>query len=62
MDIREAFLISIEAGDHVTIVNRFGQESTGRAVTLGPAGWVLNMVGRSGTQGIATPENIMKIK
>ena len=62
MDIREALLISIEAGDRVTIVNRFGQESTGRAVTLEPTGWVLNMLGSSGTQGIATPENIRKIK
>lgn len=27
----------------------------------GPAGWVLNMGGKHGTPGIATPESIVKI-
>jgi hypothetical protein len=52
---------AIRAGDRITIVNRFGQERTGRAVMLGPAGWVLNMGGRHGTPAIATDENITKV-
>ena len=51
----------IRNGSRVTIVNRFGQESTGRAVMLGPAGWVLNMGGRHGTPAIASPENVVKV-
>ena len=47
----------IRVGDRVTIVNHFDQERTGRAVMLGPAGWVLNMGGKHGTPGIATVEN-----
>lgn len=54
-------LDSIRSGDRVTIVNRFGQNHTGRAVMRGPAGWVLNMGGKYGTPGIATNENIVKI-
>ena len=50
------------AGDRVTIVNRFGQSRTGRAVMRGPAGWVLNMGGRYGTPAIATNENIVLVK
>lgn len=52
----------IRAGDRVTIVNRFGQQHTGRAVMRGPAGWVLNMGGKHGTPGIATRENIVAVK
>lgn len=55
-------LDTIRAGDRVTIVNRFGQESTGRAVmpsTYG--GWVLNMGGRYGTPAIATDENTIRV-
>ena len=48
--------------DRVTIVNRFGQERTGTAVMRGPAGWVLNMGGRHGTPGIATDDNVTKVK
>lgn len=51
----------IRNGSRVTIVNRFGQQSTGRAVMLGPAGWVLNMGGRHGTPAIASPENVVKV-
>ncbi len=51
----------IRPGDRVTIVNRFGQQSTGRAVMKGPAGWVLNMGGAHGTPAIATEENIIKV-
>ena len=45
----------------VTIVNRFGQEHTGRAVMCGPHGWVLNMGGRHGTPGIADEENTVAV-
>lgn len=48
--------------DRVTIVNRFGQERTGRAVMRGPAGWVLNMGGRYGTPDIATPDNTVRVR
>jgi len=51
----------IRNGSRVTIVNRFGQQSTGRAVMRGPAGWVLNMGGRHGTPAIASPENVVKV-
>lgn len=52
---------AIRAGDRVTIVDRFGQQRTGRAVMRGPAGWVLNMGGRHGTPGIASDDNITKV-
>jgi hypothetical protein len=52
---------SIGPRDKVTIVNRFGQQHTGRVVMRGPAGWVLNMGGRYGTPAIATPENVTKV-
>lgn len=51
----------IRAGDRVTIVNRFGQERSGKAVMRGPAGWVLNMGGPHGTPGIASDSNIIKV-
>jgi len=51
----------IRNGARVTIVNRFGQQHTGRAVMLGLGGWVLNMGGAHGTPGIATPENVVKV-
>lgn len=58
---------SIRVGDRVTVlvpsgIGRHGQEysqKTGRAVMRGPAGWVLNMGGRFGTPGIASPENFV---
>ena len=55
----------IRHGDRVTIVDRFGKESTGRAVMrsdprYGP-GWVLNMGGKHGTPGIATEANIIRV-
>lgn len=55
-------LDTILHGDRVTIVNRFGQEHTGKAVMRGPAGWVLNMGGRHGTPGIATEKNIVRVR
>lgn len=61
-DIRTALLDSIKGGDRVTIINRFGQERTGSAVFRGPAGWVLDMGGAHGIPGIATAENITKVR
>jgi RadC-like JAB domain len=51
----------ILVGMRVTIVDRFGKEHTGRAVMLGPAGWVLNMGGRSGTPAVATLTNFVRV-
>ena len=53
---------SIRHGDRVTIVDRFGKSHSGKAVMRGPAGWVLNMGGAHGTPGIATAENIVKVR
>jgi hypothetical protein len=52
----------IRFGDRVTIVNRFGQMHTGRAVMRGPHGWVLNMGGPHGTPAIANESNICAVK
>lgn len=52
---------AIRAGDRVTIVNRFGQKRTGRAVMPGPCGWVLNMGGAHGTPAIADASNIVRV-
>ncbi len=60
---------SIRPGDRVEILiyagmGRNGPEwtpKTGRAVMLGPAGWVLNMGGRHGTPGIATDKSFVRI-
>jgi hypothetical protein len=51
----------IKSGDRVTIVNRFGQKMSGRAVMRGPAGWVLNMGGPHGTPGIADERNVVQV-
>ena len=56
-----SFLAQIGPGDRVTIVNRFGQTHSGKAVMKGPAGWVLNMGGKHGTTAIATDDNIVKV-
>ena len=52
----------IRRGCRVTIVNRFGQQRTGTAVMRGPAGWVLDMGGRHGTPGIASDQNITRVR
>ena len=52
----------IHAGDRVTIVTPHGHQRTGRAVMLGPAGWVLNMGGAHGTPAIASDQNIVSVK
>jgi hypothetical protein len=51
----------VKAGDRVTIVNRFGQERTGRAVMLGTYGWVLDMGGPHGTPAVANTANIVRV-
>jgi hypothetical protein len=53
---------AIRPGSRVTIVNRFGQSRSGRAVMRGPHGWVLNMGGPHGTPAIATPDNVTKVR
>ena len=52
----------VRPGSRVTIVNRFGQTRTGRAVMRGPHGWVLNMGGAHGTPAIANDDNIVAVK
>lgn len=54
-------LDAIHVGDKVVVVNRFGQERSGRAVMRGPHGWVLNMGGAHGTPHVATNEDIVKV-
>lgn len=51
----------ITAGARVTFTNRFGQPQTGRAVMLGPAGWVLNMGGAHGTPAVPAEATITKV-
>jgi hypothetical protein len=70
MTTSTSLIENIRPGDRVTImvpngIGRHGVEwkqSTGTAVMLGPAGWVLNMGGRYGTPGIATDENTVNVK
>jgi hypothetical protein len=52
----------IRPGDRVTIVDRFGQQRSGRAVMRSSdGGWTLNMGGRHGTPGLAHDDNIVKV-
>lgn len=54
---------SVQVGDSVTIVNRFGQERTGKAVMRSAhGGWVLNMGGPHGTPGLADDDNVTQVK
>ena len=75
--LRMYALSTIKAGDRVTILIPNGQrinwetkqieqewkEATGRAVMPSslPLSWVLNMGGRFGTPGIATPDNTVAV-
>lgn len=54
---------AIRPGDRVTIVNRFGQQQTGRATIINRKDdvVVLNMGGPHGTPGIATRENVVRV-
>jgi hypothetical protein len=61
-EIAQALVDTIRPGCRVTIVNRFGQQSTGRAVMRGTYGWVLNMGGRHGTPAIASADNTVAVR
>jgi len=51
----------IRPGDRVTILDLYGKPHTGRAVMLGPAGWVLNMGGPHGTPLVTDGSNIVRV-
>lgn len=54
---------AIRPGDRVTILNRYDQRRTGRAVMRSATGgWVLNMGGPHGTPGLADNSNIVGVK
>jgi hypothetical protein len=67
--IREVMVANIRPGDRVTIlvpsgIGRNGQEyseRTGRAVICSGTHVALNMGGRYGTPGVATPKNIVRV-
>ena len=52
---------TIKPRSMVTIVTQHGQMLKGRAVMLGPAGWVLNLGGRHGTPCIASVDNVVGV-
>ena len=52
---------TITVGSRVTLRTPQGQERTGRAVMLGPAGWVLNIGGRHGTPGVVSATNLVAV-
>lgn len=61
---------TIRPGDRVTILIPAGRgmhgqeyrEATGRAVIVSPGYVALNMGGRYGTPGVATEENLVRVK
>lgn len=67
--IREVMVANIRPGDRVTIlvpngIGRDGQEwveRTGKAVICSGTHAALNMGGRYGTPGVATPQNIVRV-
>lgn len=52
----------IRPGDRVTISTPHGGQLSGRCVMKFPTHAVLNLGGKYGTPGIATVENIVKVK
>jgi len=64
---QRALFATIQAGSKVTIRTPQGQERTGTAVMKGgspqaPTGdWVLDMGGKHGTPGMATPSSVVKV-
>jgi len=59
----EKLFETIKVRDSVTIITPHGSRLKGRAVMPSSGGgWVLNLGGRHGTPGIATPENIAKVR
>lgn len=59
---KELLLNAIVAGDLVTISTPQGGTQRGRAVMLGPFGWVLNAGGKHGRPVVADARNIMAVK
>lgn len=53
---------AIRSGCRVTIVTPHHQQRTGTAVMKGPYGWVLNLGGKHGTPGVATPSNVIMVR
>ena len=53
---------AIRPGDRVTILSPQGHERTGRAVICSGTHVALNMGGKHGTPGVATPENVLSVK
>lgn len=53
---------AVGPGDRLTIRTAQGQELTGRVVMRNAYGFVLNLGGRYGKPGVATPENLVKIR
>ncbi|MGH7539339.1 MAG: hypothetical protein ACREMF_11945 [Gemmatimonadales bacterium] len=60
----QATFDTIRVGDRVTIVTPHGQERTGRVVIHNVAAdlFVLNLGGRYGTPGIATRDNVVRVR
>lgn len=58
---RECLFNQIGPQKQVSIVTPHGNIVDGRVVMRGPAGWVLNLGGKYGTPGIATPENTIYV-
>jgi hypothetical protein len=56
-------ILKLYPGDRVTIVDRLGKRATGTVVmkSTNPGWYVLNMGGRHGTPGLATPKDIVKV-
>ena len=58
---RQALYDQIKPQARVGIITPHGSKLLGKVVMRGPAGWVLNMGGRHGTPGIASPENVIYV-
>ena len=56
---------TIEHGDKVTIIDRFGKKHTGKAVMKACSGgvkhWILNIGGAHGTPALADDRNIVRV-
>jgi hypothetical protein len=59
---KDLLLNSITPGDLVTISTPQGGTQRGRAVMLGPLGWVLNAGGKHGRPVAADARNILAVK
>ena len=52
----------IQVGDTVYFSTPHSKELKGKAVMLGPIGWVVNMGGRHGMPNVVTERNFIKIR